>query len=205
MNSGPTSERVHDAIRDRILTRAFHPGQRLDPAVLAQSVSSSITPVRDALHLLAGAGLVVTGTGEGFHVPHIDEPALKDLYRWNLEVLMLATRAWPRACPGAWDDDDRADADRPLDPPLAVAALAIAIARRSPNAEHLRMIRSLNDRLHPLRLAEQMVLEPDDGELEPLAAALADHDDPQLRRHLAAYHRLRERKAAEIVRAHYRR
>ncbi|MGK4455738.1 GntR family transcriptional regulator, partial [Klebsiella pneumoniae] len=58
MNSGPTAERVHEALKRRIMGREFRPGDRLDPAVLAAPLSSSVTPVRDALHLLTGEGLV---------------------------------------------------------------------------------------------------------------------------------------------------
>ena len=93
VNSGTTSQRVLNAIRRRILARSYLPGARLDPAVLAQDLFSSITPVRDALNVLTGSGLVETGINEGFHIPNIDEPALKDLCSWNLEVLLLAIRS----------------------------------------------------------------------------------------------------------------
>lgn len=201
MNSGPTSERVYDAIRRRILARAFHPGERLDPALLAQDLASSITPIRDALHLLTGRGLVETGTGEGFHIPHIDEPALKDLYAWNLEVLLLAVRSWGRSAAFAADDDPGGDAN---DPEHSIVALSLGIVRRSANAEHMRAVLALNDRLQPLRVVEVMVIEPVEGEMEALGTALAEHDETQLRRLLLDYHRRRQRKAAEIVRAYYR-
>jgi DNA-binding transcriptional MocR family regulator len=198
MNSGPTSERVYDAIKRRILSREFRPGERLDPALLAPSLSSSITPIRDALHLLTGQGLVETGTSEGFRLPHIDEPALKDLYAWNLEVLTLAIRSWPRGGVPAPDDDSASD------PAHEMAALGIAIAQRSGNAEHMRAILSLNDRLQPLRVIEVMVIEPVEGEMAGLGTAIAEQDETRLRRLLLDYHRRRQRKAAEIVRTYYR-
>lgn len=198
MNSGPTSERVYDAIRRRILARDFHPGERLDPALLAQDLASSITPIRDALHLLTGRGLVETGTSEGFHIPHIDEPSLKDLYAWNLEVLALAIRSWPR------DGRPAPSKDRTGDPADEIAALGVVIAQRSRNAEHLRAMLSLNERLQPLRVVEHLSIEPVEGEVEALGAALAEHEETQLRRLLLDYHRRRQRKAAEIVRAYYR-
>lgn len=97
MNSGATAERVHEALKRRIMGREFRPGDRLDPAVLAAPLSSSVTPVRDALHLLTGEGLVETRTSGGFHIPALDEPALKDLYDWSAELLALAIRGWPRS------------------------------------------------------------------------------------------------------------
>src|SRR5690606_19908960 len=100
MNSGATAERVHEVLKARIMGREFRPGDRLDPAVLAAPLSASVTPVRDALHLLTGEGLVETRTSGGFHVPALDEPALKDLYGWSAELLALAIRAWPRSMVG---------------------------------------------------------------------------------------------------------
>jgi hypothetical protein len=203
MNSGPTSERVFDALRHRLLTRVYRPGQRLEPAVLAQDLTTSITPVRDALHLLAGRGLVVIGTGEGFHVGHIDAPALADLYLWNLGVLMLSLRSWPRALDG--NDNDATDDDGLThDPASQIASVCTVISQLSLNAEHRLAIESLNDRLHPIRIAEFGVIEAPEREIFALQAALHQHDARNLQRLLASYHRKRLRKAAEIVRAHYR-
>jgi DNA-binding transcriptional MocR family regulator len=204
VNSGPTSERVYDTLRERLLTRVYSPGQRLDPSILARELTTSITPVRDALHLLAGRGLVVIGTGEGFHVGHIDAPALGDLYLWNLGVLMLALRSWPKDL-DCNDNDSDDDGASPGDPALQISAICIAIGRLSPNAEHRSAIESLNDRLHPIRLAEVGVIDDPESELHALQEALNRHDRRVLQRLLALYHRKRLRKAAEIVRTHYRR
>jgi DNA-binding transcriptional MocR family regulator len=200
VNSGPISERVYDAIKRRILSRVYRPGERLDPALLAQTVSSSITPVRDALNLLTGQGLVETGTSEGFHLPHIDEPALKDLYAWNLEILALSIRSWPRdGHPYSCIDED-GNGSNLVD---SIAAVGNGIARRSTNAEHSRAVGSLNDRLAAIRIVEPSVMEVD-HEIEIIDAALQGNDDHGLRRLLLDYHRRRQRKAAEIVRAYYR-
>lgn len=200
MNSGTTSQRVLDAIRRRILARSYLPGARLDPAVLAQDLFSSITPVRDALNVLTGSGLVETGINEGFHVPNIDEPALKDLYSWNLEVLLLAIRSWPKreiAKNPAFEPDGDGSA-------ISTAELFDAIARRSGNVEHRRAVASLNERLHPIRTIEHFVIDELAAEHAALRSMFKAGDREQLRRELVTYHRRRERKAAELVRAHYR-
>jgi len=93
MNAGATTERVHDAIRRMILTRGLRPGARLDPAVLADGLATSATPVREALNQLCGAGLVDARPGGGFHVPMIDAPALADLYRWNEDIIGIILRS----------------------------------------------------------------------------------------------------------------
>lgn len=92
MNAGPTSTRIYDSLRTWILDRGFRPGSRLNPTLLADALSSSVTPVRDALHLLAGEELVTAAASGSFAMPLIDEPGLIDLYLWNGQVLELALR-----------------------------------------------------------------------------------------------------------------
>lgn len=200
MNSGPTAERVHEALKRRIMGREFRPGDRLDPAVLAAPLSSSVTPVRDALHLLTGEGLVEARTSGGFHIPALDEPALKDLYDWSAELLGLAIRAWPRpaaiAMP-ATDAEDRPIADR-------ADQLFLAIARRSANGEHARAVVLLNARLHAARTVEPHVLDTAEEELAAIASAATSGERDMLRRLSSYYHRRRRRAAADIVRAVYR-
>ena len=201
MNSGATAERVYDVLKRRIMDHAFKPGDRLDPAVLCESLASSVTPVRDALHVLTGEGLVETRTSDGFHLPQIDEPALKDLYAWNGEVIQRALRAWPTACAQiALRGEPRefvSFADRAQN-------LFARIGERSINAEHGRAIESLNARLHAARTVEPHIVDGVETDLEAIGEALGNDDDAALRRLMTPYHRRRQRAAADIVRALYR-
>ena len=201
MNSGPTAERVYDALKRRIMDHEFRPGDRLDPSVLAETLASSVTPVRDALHVLTGEGLVETRTSDGFHVPQIDEPALKDLYAWHAELVVLAIRGWePRGTsPTKLADSHgrRGFADR-------TSALFAQIARRSANAEHVRAIEALNARLHAARTVEPLIFGALDDDLGAIEAAVTTDDRAALRRLATNYTRRRRRAAAEIVRALYR-
>jgi DNA-binding transcriptional MocR family regulator len=199
VNSGATTERVYDAIRRRILDHEFRPDERLDPAQLADAHLSSVTPVREALNLLAGQGLVASRSGGGFHVPPLDEPALKDMYAWCADLLGLALRS---------ADADALRAVAPSVPDLPVpertAALFAALGRSSPNAEHGRAVEAINARLHAVRRMEEQVLGDGAAELDPMDAALAAGRLDMLRRHVAGYHRRRRWAAAQIVRAVYR-
>ncbi|MCR5871270.1 MULTISPECIES: GntR family transcriptional regulator [unclassified Sphingomonas] len=201
MNSGATAERVHEALKARIMGREFRPGDRLDPAILAVPLASSVTPVRDALHLLTGEDLVETRTGDGFHVPALDEPALKDLYDWSAELVALAIHAWPRPH-AAIVFHPRAQDGHPIAERVAEAFLGIA--RRSPNGEHARAVDRLNARLHAVRTVEAHVLDNVDAELAAVTAAAEAGERNLLRRLNTAYHRRRRRAAAAIVRAVYR-
>jgi DNA-binding GntR family transcriptional regulator len=197
MNAGPTSERIYEALKRRILERGWRTGDRLDPSSIGEELNSSVTPVRDALNILSGEHLVDTRTSEGFHIPSLDAPALEDLYVWNAQVIDTAIRSWRPGgtlrlpAPGA-DAAERA------------AFLFAAIAGRSENVEHDRCVASLNDRLHAVRLTEPELIASTEQELEALFSALFSDDARALRATLASYHRTRRRHAAGIVRALYR-
>lgn len=204
MNAGATAERVYDALKSRIMTHEFRPGDRLDPGILAASLAASVTPVRDALHRLTGEGIVETRSAGGFHIPALDEPALKDLYNWSSELLTLAIRTWPRgeAVPTAVSPSGRGDTAR------HAGLVFLGIARRSANSEHARAVGRLNARLHPVRCIEPRVLADTEAELEGLVeafqSAINDGRRDRLIRVCTAYHNRRRRGAAQIVRARYR-
>ena len=109
MNAGATADRVYEAIKRLLLSGEILPGDRLDPARFADQFHSSKTPVRDALHRLSGERLVDTRPGEGFHMPMVTEPGLRDLYIWNASLLRLMLAVWPR------DAAERAPTDLPVD------------------------------------------------------------------------------------------
>ncbi len=204
MNAGPTAERVHETLKRAIMDRAFRPGDRLDPAVLAEELASSTTPVREALNQLVGESLVETRSGSGFHLPALDEPGLRDMYAWSSELLALALRGWPHADLAARTPGSSEAGDEEV--PLAerTARLFAAIADRSANGEHGRAVARLNARLHAVRTIEPLVIGDGASELHAFTAAFDADDRAALRRHSATYHRRRIRLAAAVLRALYR-
>lgn len=203
MNAGPTAERVYDALKQAIMERAFRPGERLDPAVLADELAASATPVREALDRLVGEDLVESRTGSGFFLPALDEPGLRDMYAWSSELLALALRGWARENDTAASERSEKTDDQPS-VAQRTARLFAAIAERSSNREHTRAVTRLSARIHAVRTVEPLVLATDTHELEPIEAALKAGDRAALRQSIAAYHRRRIRAAAVIVRALYR-
>ena len=136
-------------------SRRLRPGERIDVAALAYLLDSSATPVRDALHLLVGEGLAETRAGDGFHVPQIDAPTLTDRYQWNAQLLLLALRG---AKSQASNSIAPPDASLDGEPAGSVGSLFARIASRTGNAEHMREIEAVNDRLHAARMAESAVV-----------------------------------------------
>lgn len=201
MNAGPTSERIYETLKHAVINRAYLPGARLDPAVLAEEMNSSTTPVREALDRLVGESLVESRTGSGFHLPALDEPALKDMYAWSSELLGLAVRGWARRV-GRALPLDAAEQQESL--ANQTAWLFADIARRSANSEHARAVERLNARLHAVRTIEPLVIDAAADELETLRAPFLADEKAGLRRAIGAYHRRRIRASAAIVRALYR-
>ena len=201
MNSGATTERVYDALKRRIMDHGFRPGDRLDPALLADQMAASVTPVRDALHMCAGEGLVEAHSGTGFYLPTLDEPSLKDLYAWSAELVTLAIRGWPKKVVSA----EKTIEGVAQSVAGGYADIFAAIARRSLNGEHVRAVEALNARLSAVRVIEAQLLEDIGAELRALAAAVDAGDKNTLRRLSGQYHRRRLRIAADIVRLVHRR
>jgi len=197
MNSGFTSERVYGALKKRLLGGEFRPGERLDPALLSDTLSSSVTPVRDVLNILRGEGLVETRTGEGFFRPHITAPDLEDLYHWSEQVLWLSVRHWR-------DAGDATPTVSDAEAEVCVAELFERIAARSGNAEHRRAIAGINDRLHAVRAIEDKIMPDTANECSAIEAAYIAADGRELSRLLSLYHRRRRRAASDIVRWIYR-
>jgi DNA-binding GntR family transcriptional regulator len=191
MNAAPVFDRVYATLKQMLRNGAVGPGTRLDPAGLSDTLVASVTPVRDALHRLAGERLV-DATGEGFQVPMLREPDLRDLYAWNQQLLLLALRS---------GRVERAGAPPPDAHSAEIAeALFAAIARSSGNREQLLAVESLSDRLHAARRAELGVLEAVGQEL----ADMLDANLRTLRTLIGRYHRRRIAAVPEIVRMVYR-
>ena len=154
MSPGATMTRVYDTLKARIMAGEFAPSERLDPYRLAPELATSPTPVREALHRLAGERLIESWQQEGFRQPHIIEPSIRDLYEWSSELLHVVLRA-------ASSPVTRLEPTRSAPPPgyaARVADLFLDIALLSPNHEHRLAVISLNERSALYRAAEARIL-----------------------------------------------
>lgn len=160
MNAGTTAERVYDSLKRALASGSFAPGARLEPARLAQELSSSATPIRDALNRLAGERLIEMRPSDGFHIPTLNEIGLRDLYRWNEVLARTALRMSRKSEPGSGHPILRMDA----------ADLFGCIAASSGSGEIVSQVASANARLAYVRHVESKILE-DAAEIEGIAAA----------------------------------
>ena len=81
---------VYGQVKRALQSGRYAPGQRIDPAKLAEEFKTSPTPVRFALYRLLGEGLVADHARNGLHVPLLTEVALRELYDWMERMLLMA-------------------------------------------------------------------------------------------------------------------
>jgi DNA-binding transcriptional MocR family regulator len=186
--------RVYAALKARILSGEFAPGERLDPARLAPSLGASRTPVRDALHRLSGERLVDTWEDEGFRQPFVSELTIRDLYEWGNDVLQAAIRTAAHR-PG---HARPVSGPMPSDYPGAASWCFLHVAGMSANDEHRTAVMAVNDRTHLLRHAELDVLDGAMDEIHALSARLSAERDG-LAQSVGEFHRRRVRAIPAIA------
>lgn len=197
MNAGPTSTRIYETLRLQLRQRGYRPGTRLDPLRLADELGSSQTPVRDALHILAGEDLVVALPNGGFTTASFDEQGLFDLYCWNSDVLTAALRCQTpqNASPSPEEITNRNEID------LAdrVAILFQWVANSSTNREHGWAITRINARLYGARMAEGTMIKEGEQELHAMNLCFGQNMYSDMRKLVARYTNRRKRLAGQIL------
>jgi DNA-binding GntR family transcriptional regulator len=94
--SDTSKDRIYQELRRSIVLGNLHPGEKLNLDKLAQSYETSVTPVREALQMLAQEELVTSKPHTGYFVTQITLKELRDLFDLR-EILELA--AIERAAP----------------------------------------------------------------------------------------------------------
>lgn len=184
------------------LRRGAHPtGARLTASEIAERLSLSQTPVREALSRLAGEGLLQDRRGQGFFVPRLNELDLAVLFRLQQDLLLLTCQEGPLAVP-APELDRLIGVERSVlaarDLPVATERLfRLLAARSSPTlARHLAR---LHDQLAAVRSAEPQVLDGLSEEFETLAGAVAQGERQPIRDGLARFFARRIAAAATLA------
>jgi len=72
-------EQVYQIIRREVINRVYHEGEQLKEADLAQRFNVSRSPVREALHRLAGDGILTIIPNRGIFVKEFDEKYIIDV------------------------------------------------------------------------------------------------------------------------------
>lgn len=180
-------------IRHAVLRGHFAPGQRLEPATLADEFATSLMPIRFALHGLASERLI-NHHERGYYMPLPTEAALRGLYDWMEERLLACldngaapdTKPYTRPAP----NDDTA---------VATWQLFDTIARKTRYPERRHAAQHANDRLSPIRVAKRSLFPDAHAELDELISAWEGAKIAPLKRYLRTYHARRRPRVPAIV------
>ena len=92
MSSTRLSERLRESIEEEIATGKLLPGTRLDEVDLATRFGVSRTPIREALRLLLGEGLVETRPQRGAVVAQVTPQRLIEMFEVMAELEAMCAR-----------------------------------------------------------------------------------------------------------------
>ncbi|MHB9098498.1 MAG: GntR family transcriptional regulator [Syntrophales bacterium] len=76
----PTREEIYQSLKSAVLSGKYSPGKRLNQKILAEELSVSRTPIREALHRLDLEGLIEQIDDRGFRVASLTRDELEELF-----------------------------------------------------------------------------------------------------------------------------
>ncbi|WP_045074557.1 GntR family transcriptional regulator [Psychromicrobium lacuslunae] len=107
-NNSSKSELAYHSIRDRILSGDYSPGHRLVLSRIAEQLSVSVVPVREAIRRLEAEGLLTFERNVGATVAGID----RDEYLFTMQTLSIVESAATALALPALGSDDLAKAQQ---------------------------------------------------------------------------------------------
>lgn len=205
-------DRVYDGVKARIIAHAPPAGRRIQPAVLAEQLFVSVTPVREALTRLAAERVIEEIPKAGFFVKEVSESEIVDLYglqqmllEWTLSDLHGDGRA-----PGILKPPDLAgklglglEQGKEARARLALRLmneLTLHIARQSGNADVIHIVGNINDRTYYVRMKDHEAFGDPTKELLRLCQAYYRRDFDGLRAGLQAWFQERILRLPELLR-----
>ena len=194
-------ERIYLDIRRALSDGTLAPGKRVDIAALCTQVGASKSPVRNALNRLVGEGLLEPHAHDGFYRPLVTEAKLRDLYRWNQRLLLMAIEMA--------ETEEGSQAIKPATVDIenivpATEQLFTSIATMGQSGELLRAVDNANIRLRAIRASKDAGLIERSAELAALTDAYNGSRFSELRALVKSYHALRMQLTPQIVASTYR-
>jgi len=148
---------IYERIKAMVTTFALPPGERINEVELARQLGVSRTPVREALARVAAEGFLTATPSRGFSVRVLDAQHILALYEYRATVELGVIRL---VCQRASDAAlvellafSEASRDRPETDEQAIAllwhdeAFHERLAQLTENAEFVRSVRSINERI----------------------------------------------------------
>lgn len=189
-------EAAYQAVREAILSGRLEPGQRVTLQGLATQLGMSLTPVREALALLANQGLVHQQSNRYTVVTEYTRESAEEIYRLRLALEPLAAELAARRR----DQDDLAAIDE------ALSELDVAVAERT-TGDVPELNASLHRRIYQAARSPSLLEFIDRlwNGIPLQTISLVNRQDKSSTEHhtiVDALHRRQHRRAANLMRAH---
>lgn len=196
---GASVERAYTEIRQRAMTFAIRPGERINELQLAKELNVSRTPLREALNRLTAEDLLTFSVNRGFSCRELDAKEIFDLYelRQDLEagivrrVAERAERAELEEVLAFLHETAELPEDTDVDRMVALdLKFHEWLAELSRNRQMLDALKSVNTRTYFVRWVDMTDTRRDvtQGEhrqvVEHLLAGEADAAEAVMRRHI---------------------
>jgi DNA-binding FadR family transcriptional regulator len=178
-DTDPLGERIYVRLKEDVTNGHIMMHERLDFAELSQRYAVSTTPVREAAMRLLGEGLLEPHPKGGLRPIHLTPADLAAGLELHGQLAALALR-WTR-------EEPMATGDVPLERGRRGQLFFIDLARRTGNAELIRIVQQIEDRLARFARFDDRLLTGVDEEITGLWTASRD----RLRLLLRRYHRRR--------------
>lgn len=162
-SSNNLSAEIFTALKERIIHWQYPSGHRFTEEALCEEFGVSRSPVREALRMLVENNLVDKAPHKGYSVKQLDLQEIHELYdvRMALETFVierLAQRGFPQdgfdALYRTWQDLRRAPTDESVNFPDKDEEFHETLAAWTGNRTLLDQIRSIDERLHFIRMAD---------------------------------------------------
>ncbi len=85
-------EQIATTLSERVVQGAYPPGERLIEAALSAEFGVSHGPIRDALRILQGYGLVTIHPHRGAHITQYSVPEVRELYQVRAALVSIRAR-----------------------------------------------------------------------------------------------------------------
>lgn len=93
-------DQVADILRERVISGTYARGTKLKQSEIAEELGVSITPVREALHILEAEGYISGLSHRGLLVPHFEPTATQEIFDLRLMLERdLTAHAVPNVTP----------------------------------------------------------------------------------------------------------
>jgi DNA-binding GntR family transcriptional regulator len=211
-------DRVYESLRRMAADFAFKPDQRINESALSKLLGASRTPLREALNRLVAEGFLTFQSNRGFFCRSLTPQYIIDLYEARVAVECEALRL---ACARASGEEITAlghALDR-MEPSYTSTSdmndllemdeeFHVSLAHLSQNAELVRMLRNINDRIRYIRLIDLQRMRDRAGGETPgdlsahriILAALQTRDPAKADAAMRSHIEKRREQATEAVR-----